>query len=87
MNNIGRIQYVLDNYDSVEQLVDSNGKVVKSSEYYSSDGTKANLVQYKKRIDGTFYLVEAVPDTKRKQVQVVTAYIQPNKKMVKRRKN
>lgn len=80
IKNIGRIQYVLDNYDSVEQLVGKKGKPEKSGEFRNADSTPANMVQYKKRIDGTFYLVEAVPDTKRRQVQVVTAYIQPNKK-------
>ena len=33
------------------------------------------MIRYIKRIDGTMYVVEAAPDTKRKTLQIVSAYI------------
>jgi hypothetical protein len=79
INDIGRIQYVLDHYDSVERLIGKKGIPEKSGDIRNADHTRADMVLYKKRIDGIFYLVEAVPDNARKQIQVVTAYIQLNK--------
>jgi hypothetical protein len=32
------------------------------------------MVRYEKRINGTYYVVEAVPDSKTKKLQVVSAY-------------
>lgn len=80
IEDIGRIQYILDHYDSVDLLRDSNGNPVNSKEFRHTTGQHSPMVQFRKRIDGTYFLVEAVPDSKAKKLQVVTAYIQPNKK-------
>jgi hypothetical protein len=69
LNDIGRMKYVIDNYDDVI-LLDKNSK-----EFRNSDNTPAQLVQFKKRINGTYYIVEAVPDSKAKELQIVSAYI------------
>lgn len=73
LNDIGRIQYVLDNYDIMRQggrspsytTMKPNGK----------PGT-AQTVVYEKAVDGKYYVVEAVPDTKAKTAFVVSAYMQ-----------
>ena len=39
---------------------------------------QARVVMFEKKINGTFYVVEAVPNTKAKTLQIVTAFI--NKK-------
>lgn len=73
LNDIGRIQYVLDNYDTMRQggrspsytTMKPNGK----------PGT-AQTVVYEKAVDGKYYVVEAVPDTKAKTAFVVSAYMQ-----------
>jgi hypothetical protein len=36
------------------------------------------MVQFQKKIDGTMYVVEAIPDSKRKSLAVVSAYMQKN---------
>ena len=69
--NIRLIDYVINNYDSVEL-----GKT--SIEYRNSDGTYAKTVLISKRIDekGSYYVVEAVPDLKnRDEIYVAYAYI------------
>ena len=73
LNDIGRIQYVLDNYDTMRQggrspsytTMKPNGK----------PGT-AQTVVYEKTVDRKYYVVEAVPDTKAKTAFVVSAYMQ-----------
>lgn len=78
MSNISdweKIQYVLENYDNI----DYGGK---SSAYTTvkENGKMglADTVVYSKKINGTFYVVEAVPITKANTLQVTSAYI--NKK-------
>ena len=67
--DIARMQYVLDNYDSVnfygeyaEGYVDKNGK-------------RAPKIVFEKRIDGSYYVVEAVSDSKTKRNYIVSAFI------------
>lgn len=72
VEDIARIPYVLENYDSVS----IGGK--KDYAFVNSDKSPSQRVVFEKAIDGTFYVVEAVPDSKAKKLQVVTAYI--NKK-------
>ncbi len=67
-NDIARMQYVLDNYDSVQKLGNN------SNEYRDKNGKPAPLVQFSKRIDGMYYVVEAVPDTNKQKLEVVSAY-------------
>lgn len=72
MNDIGRIQYVLDNYDSLEYggkstaytTVKKNGKTA-----------SADTVRYSKKVNGTYYIVEAGPNTKAKTTFIVSAYM------------
>jgi len=66
--DIGRVKYVLDNYDNVQLSEDSN------SQYKNSDGTPAKIVQYTKRINGNYYVIEAIPDTKNNKLRVVSVY-------------
>ncbi len=77
VKDISRIGYVLDNYDSAELLLDKNGKPVTSYEYANADNTPAKLVQFQKRVNGTFYVVEAAADSKEKRLAIVTAYKEP----------
>lgn len=72
VNDIGRIQYVLDNYDSVTE----GGT---SSAYVSRDGNgkhrPAKTVIFAKKVNGTYYAVEAVPDTAKNTLYIVSAYM------------
>ena len=75
VNDIGRIQYVIDNYDSIEHGGTSSAYV-----YQNQHGRNANAqtVVIKKKVNGTYFVVEAVPDTKKKTLFVVSAYMNKN---------
>ena len=72
--DIARIAYVLDNYDKVDILRDKKGQIKTSNEYKNADGSSAIMVQFVKRIDGHYYVVEAVPDSKAHEIAIVSAY-------------
>jgi len=74
INDLGRIGYILENYDEVRLLREKNGNTVRSSEFLRSNGERAPLIIYKKQVNGNYYVVEAVPDTKAKKLQVISAY-------------
>ena len=72
LNDVGRIQYVLDNYDSV---VDGG---TTQSYVTNADGKNrpAKTVLFSKAVNGTYYVVEAVPDTTKHTTYIVTAYME-----------
>lgn len=68
--DIARMQYVMDHYDTIEKLDEVSGSIMDKNNQY------APLVKYAKRVNGTYYVVEAVPDTKAKTLRIVSAYQQ-----------
>ena len=80
LNDVARISWVLENYDSVERAVDKNGNPVYAKGYLDSDGDPAAVVVYRKRINGVYYVSEAVADNKWKKLWVTTAFMSENKK-------
>lgn len=73
IEDIARLPYVVQNYDELIDLHDTTAKVS------NSDNTPAKIVQLLKRIDGTYYVVEAVPDSARKEINVISAYLEKAK--------
>ncbi len=73
VNDIARIQYVIDNYDSI-----SHGGSTKAYQTVKPNGKagQAQTVVFSKAVNGTYYVVEAVPDTKAKTLFVVSAYME-----------
>ncbi len=78
VNDIGRIGYVLENYDSVQTLEDANGNPKGSADFRNADGTRGRMVRFLKKVNGTYYVVEAVTDAKARQIGIVSAYMQKN---------
>ena len=78
VNDIGRMGYVLENYDSVDLLKNDDGMPRTSTEYANADDTPAPMVQFQKKVNGTYYVVEAVPDSAAHQMRVVSAYMHKN---------
>ena len=76
-NDIARVGWVLQNYDSVDILKDQNGNQVFSKGYLDSQGNPAPMLIYTKQIDGTYYVAEVVADNKWKKLWVVSAYSNP----------
>lgn len=76
--DFARIGHVLQNYDSVELMTDESGNPILSNEWQNKDQSHAKMVRFAKKIDGTYYVVEAAPDSSKQQLRVVSAYIQKN---------
>ena len=76
INDIGRIQYVIDNYDSVV-----DGRTTKAYVTPKANGRNglAKTVKFSKAVNGTYYVVEAVPDTAKHTTYIVSAYMTKNK--------
>ena len=72
LNDIGRMQYVIDHYDNI-----SDGGTTKAYTTNKPNGKPglAKTVVFEKAVNGTYYVVEAVPDTKAKTTYVVSAYM------------
>lgn len=68
-----RIQYVLNSYDTMQFAGSTSAFTITKK---NGQQKSAPTVIYSKAINGTFYVVEAVPDTKNKTVNIVTAYTQ-----------
>lgn len=72
VNDIGRIQYVLDNYDSPK-----DGGATEAYVTVKPNGKhgRAHTVVFEKAVNGTYYVIEAVPDTAKKTTYIVSAYM------------
>ena len=68
INDVARMQYVIDNYDLLELLP------TESKEFRDRNQRPAPVVKLTKRVNGNYYVVEAVPDTNRRKLEVVSAY-------------
>ena len=67
--DIARMGYILMNYDGIS----FQGQTTPG--YSDENGEPAPLVQFQKKINGTYYIVETVNSSKGKRNYVVTAYI------------
>lgn len=61
--DLSRIGYVLEHPDSIERLPDH------SKEFKNKDGSPAKMLQFTKAVDGTYYTIQAVPDSKAHRIQ------------------
>ncbi len=81
IDDIARMQFVIDNYDNLE---DGGKSSAYFEPYVSASGVvrqhTAHTVVYSKKVNGIYYVVEALPDTKRKTAFVVSAYMTNEKK-------
>ena len=75
LDDAARLEYILENYDYVEPVTYASGDLDTSAEFRNRDNTPAPMLRYRKKVDGTFYVVEAIPDSKYKKFWVVSAYM------------
>ncbi len=68
--DVARINYVVQNYDEISEGTRA------SYGYKNRDNTAAKSLVFSKKINGTYFVVEAVPDTGK--AWIVTAYINKN---------
>lgn len=80
LHDLSRIGYVLDTYDDIEVLREHNDETIEASrEFRDQNNQPAPLLRYSKKIDGTYYVVEAIPESRYKKFWIVSAYLD-NKK-------
>lgn len=77
--DIARIEYVIKNYDNVSKVMNNKELDGVSNKWRNADNSNAQLIKYEKQIDGKYYVVEAVPDSKAKKLQVTSAYMSTKK--------
>ena len=69
INDIARLSYVLANYDDIEW----DGGV--SGHFLTKEGKMAPQLTVSKRVDGTYYIIEVVSDSKKGRNYIATAYL------------
>ena len=74
ISDIARIGYVLKNYDDVEIAKDGLDEV-NSEEFRNSKDEPAPMLIFSKKINGTYYVAQAIPDSEYKKLWIVSAYI------------
>lgn len=75
ITDLARIGYVLKNYDVLDLIRDKNGNPLESDEYKDKNNKRAKQIMYEKKIDGTYYVVEAVTDGAEGKIRITSAYI------------
>lgn len=78
--DIARAGYVIANFDNVELLKNENGEQEYSRGFRDVDDRPSPMVRYSKKIDGNYYVVEAVADNRHKKLWLVTAYMDKDTK-------
>ena len=78
VEDIGRLGYVTRHFDSISIPVDENGPVF-SDQYIDKHNAPAPLVEIRTRIDGTYVVEEAVPDSKWRKIYIESARIEKSK--------
>ena len=76
VNDLARIAYVLDNYDTVNQATYASGDIKYSQEFRGKNNGPAPMLVFAKKVNGTYYVIEAVPDIQYKKFWVVSAYME-----------
>ena len=76
LNDIGRIQWVLDNYD--DAVDGGTSRAYRTNRANGRQGPSRTVI-FSKAVNGTYYVVEATPDTRSRTNFVVSAYMN-NKK-------
>nr|DAK54363.1 MAG TPA: nuclease [Bacteriophage sp.] len=76
LNDPARVGYVLRNYDTVERATYRSGAADSSAEFRDANNNPAPMLKYSKKVNGTYYVVEAIPESKYKKFWVVSAYME-----------
>lgn len=69
--DLARIEYVLKNYDTITKGEPARGYTTNTA----ARSKLADTVVYTKKINGTYYVTEAVPESKARTLHIITAYI------------
>lgn len=71
-----RMGYVLNHSDSIDWVVDSKGNRVFDKQYNDKNNKPSPVIMLNSKIDGTYCISQAVPDSKKKTLWITSARIQ-----------
>ena len=80
LNDLGRIGWILENYDSVELLYEKDGSISTTATFSDKNGIPSPVIRYSKRIDGVYYVAETACENRYRKLWVLSAYIGKNKR-------
>ncbi len=75
IEDLARIPYIAENYDTIELAKNKDDTIATTDAFKNSDNTPAKIVKLTKKINGTFYVIEAVPENSYKKLWVLSSYI------------
>lgn len=76
-NDVGRLKYILSNFDKIDYCRNKKGEVQLSTEHKDKNGNFAPKLLVQKRINGYYVICEAVVESKKKEIRLISAY-KPN---------
>lgn len=74
--DIARMGYVINNSDSIDWVVDNKGNKVLDKQYRDKNNNPSPVIMLSSKIDGTYCVSQAVPDSKNKTIWIASARIQ-----------
>ena len=75
MEDYERIVDILSDYQSVDWVYKPNGEIETTRAYLDSNGKPSRLLKFKQELEnGEQYVIEAVSDTKRGELHVISSY-------------
>lgn len=80
--DVARMQYILSYADNVELTKNSSGNIAVDSQYRNADNTPSPLVSITKKINGTYYVVVAIPDAQKRIMHIKSAFIEKQGKNI-----
>ena len=79
-DSVEKMGYILNEFDDLDFMRNRKGKSILDTEHRDKNNDPAPLVLFTKRINGTYYVVETVPDSSRQSIFIKTAYIENKQK-------
>lgn len=76
-NDIGRLKYILNNFDKIDFCRNSKGEIQYSHEHKDKNGNYVPKLLIQKRINGYYVVCEAVAESSKKEIRLISAY-RPN---------
>ena len=79
LNDLGRVGYILENFDGAELLLNEDGTPSVSDVWKNSDGTPAARMLFTKKVDGVYYTAVATPDSNAGVIAIESAFMSKEK--------
>ena len=80
-DDVGRLKYVLNNFDKIDFCRNKKGEIQHSTEHKDKNGNFAPKLLVQKRINGYYVICEAVVESKKKEIRLISAY-KPKKPLI-----